>query len=559
MGHVCKAFILAALISVLSSSAFAATLVVHDADPFDDTLCHYTFSGEIMPGDSRYFETLGGTTYGMTLCLDSPGGALGEALKIFERVWDVNLRTEVRPGAECLSSCALIFLGGSLLEGTDVTRQMDRTLWVGGQLGYHGPGLAQSTEALVDPSKVRQAFGTALLAATRLFELNRISDRGRSPMTDHLLHQWLRTPFDDMYMIETVGDAILADIPVAGLRYPETITDQHLQNVCNNVYLRGGFPEAGGRSSTIVQDFTNTRALLDRLAEEYHYQDRTLLRRDDPDHAVGFFGPFYSATKYYVLGCRVSVNPQGVRAFGPRDYYFGDYPISVMITEYEQDEEIPAILASGESNRERVREQLPPIYLYPMDQRLDQLALTPLPAAVQEPVALKPPVPAVPSAPNYTHYIARDLLGGDLTSMRLASGLDVQPALDACAQRSDCVAVTVDRWNGLAFLKSIATFVRPAEIQPKADSFIKAEHLGLYRLSSRKPVIRRRKDKAFDGESYRRIDSLDYEDCAAICLGDSECHGFNFRAADRFCSLFNRPPEYFTRAGVQIGLKLQVE
>lgn len=550
-----KQFIFVALALALSvfpvEKGFSATLDVHEVDPLDDTVCQYTLRGEIEAGDAAKFEGLGGTSYGMTLCLNSPGGSLGEALRIFDKVWQANLRTMVMPGEECLSSCALIFLGGSLLEGTDVTRQMDRTLWVGGDLGFHGPARLMASGEAVDPAEVERSFGTALLAATRLFELNRISDRGRRPMTDHLLHQWLRTPFEQMYTISTIGDAILTDIPVAGLRYPDQITDEHLSNVCNSVSLRGNFPEAGGRSATIIKDFTDTSELWKRVSQDYFFTERRFHRQKIDGIEVAVMGPYFSATKYYVLGCRVSVDPKGVAEFNARSYYYGDYPISVTIFAYEQEEELPSHLRWTANEREELSDSLPPLYLYPMDM--------PLASAAKSSVARAPVADSAHAAvvPTFTQIKGRDLRGGDLTMIRLKSGTDPTEALDICAGMAECVAVTVDRWNALAFLKSSGAFAQGAEVQPKADSYIKPTHMTLYRADLREKVIRRRADKAFQGHGYQTLERVEYDQCARLCLADENCNGFNHDMGRRECALFDRPPEYFTRKGFQIGLKLQ--
>lgn len=44
--------------------------------------------------------------------LDSPGGVVFDAIVIAERIHDLGLATLVPEGAECMSSCVYVFLGG---------------------------------------------------------------------------------------------------------------------------------------------------------------------------------------------------------------------------------------------------------------------------------------------------------------------------------------------------------------------------------------------------------------------------------------------------------------
>ena len=137
--------------------AAAGTLTSENND-----YCDWKFTGQIVEGDADKIQKIPTYTGGISLCLDSPGGNLSEALKIFELIWSDNLTTMVLPGDRCESACAIAFLGGSTLEGTDVTRQIYRVIWPGARLGFHGPSLDLNTGQSYQDKHINTAFKTAL-------------------------------------------------------------------------------------------------------------------------------------------------------------------------------------------------------------------------------------------------------------------------------------------------------------------------------------------------------------------------------------------------------------
>ena len=71
-------------------------------------------TGTIVPGsaDRVAAEVAAHGEYVKTVALDSPGGAVGEALKIGQLIRDKGFATSVAAGALCASSCPLVFAGG---------------------------------------------------------------------------------------------------------------------------------------------------------------------------------------------------------------------------------------------------------------------------------------------------------------------------------------------------------------------------------------------------------------------------------------------------------------
>jgi hypothetical protein len=123
---------------VIIGSLLLAKVVAADAMTFswrDNSTVQA--SGPIEEGDAGRFEAL--QTF-ETLELDSPGGLVGEALRI-ARNMDVrgNIRTVVKPGQSCASACAMaLFVSGKT-----------RIVYWGGRLGIHScasPDGAQAPE-----------------------------------------------------------------------------------------------------------------------------------------------------------------------------------------------------------------------------------------------------------------------------------------------------------------------------------------------------------------------------------------------------------------------------
>ena len=92
-------------------------------------------TGEIVAGDAARFAALQKFT---TLELDSPGGSVGEALRIAENMDQRGkIRTVVRPGASCASACAMaLFVSGS-----------SRVVYMGGRVGIHSCATQDGTAA----------------------------------------------------------------------------------------------------------------------------------------------------------------------------------------------------------------------------------------------------------------------------------------------------------------------------------------------------------------------------------------------------------------------------
>jgi len=266
--------------------------------------CDYLFSGPIETGDAAQFEDIGRTYSGEKICFDSEGGSLLEGQRIFDRIWEYQLITRVEAGQKCLSACAIAFLGGSLTQGTAVVHFMDRKISPGARLGFHAPSLGLDTQNSYNSAQVNKAFEIALSAAEGLFRIKATELHSVKPMSDFLYYQILRTRPDDMYYIDTVGRAVMANIPLQNINYPTKMTERMIENICDSAYLY------------------HVEGLVSDLSIEAHYQTtregnyggpRVLLQRKG-DRYLGVVRDYQTEAKFYERVCKVEIDSDSMRS-----------------------------------------------------------------------------------------------------------------------------------------------------------------------------------------------------------------------------------------------------
>lgn len=538
----------------LASAAQAAEITEVSSE-----LCDFSLTGEIKNGDAKELrrsrravqEFVNGSS--IKLCLDSPGGSLTEGLKLFKEIWGMNIKTHVLPGAQCESACALAFLGGSYTMGTGQTRAMRREIWPDGRLGFHGPRLIFPAEQSFPGAQVSKAFEVALEIAAKMFELNRLEDRGDSALTDHLLHQFLLTSPDNMYDIETVGDVILSDITLNGVDYSNIDVKEVFLNVCNNIYLEGEFPLLEGHTETIHRDFTSTAALKRSLLKDQSDSSFAIRIEQDGDLYKGVVGPYFIMQMNQRIYC--------FSTFRDRKFAFDDYETSL-------DNEVLLSLfngtpESGEFSYKRWVEHgdtvevrsVPPWYMLDFATPLSDL---PKSAAYHsarrqyEQHSGRKTSFTAPSAAEFVAFPGFDLPGGDIGLIRNAN---LATCKQSCDAKESCSAYTYDRWNNLCFLKSATSTSSRIYIQPKADSYVTPSLAARIRSARTNTTMKKRSNKAFPGSPYRDFGSSSYSQCASFCRDAEKCRGVNF--SNNVCEMFDHPEVYNDRAGTEIGIKHQ--
>lgn len=555
-----KIVVLFALLLNFGTSSSAGELKV-----LTNTFCDWEFSGVIEKGDAEKIRQIPWSMRGLSLCLNSPGGSLSEGLAMFEAIWAKNLTTAVMPGARCESACAVAYLGGSLVDqGTDLTRHVERTLWLGGKLGFHGPGLNLANGQTYTNDDVGKAFQIAIATSARLFEINRVQDRGSRAMTDHLYHRWLKTAPSSMYFIETVGDAILSDLSIGGIDYNFQIRPEHIRNVCDNLLLKGGYPSGGGQTPTIHSEFSGTA----QVKEAHYLEDMTeasesVLMTVKNGYLSAYGGSYSSDTKYYLNGCVVSFSVETIANFS-RDRALStgeEHPIQVAI--FKQGEDIDSDVRDvfwPDSEDVLLEQYVSPIYLLPFEKELNSL-----PKHSEHERALAPSTREVnPDRPElyFIEHRNRDLPGGDIDVINIAKRDDVSnpdECLSLCLNNKACLGVTVDNWNNFCFLKGAGSLHSQFKIQPRSSTYLRPQIAWDVSQDTSQPVMKHRRGKGFDSYPQETQSAMSYEKCAGQCLKEDFCVAVNFKAAEKSCELFADTTPYISMADVEMGLKVHAD
>lgn len=254
--------------AALAAALWAGAGQAADFRPGGDATmdCLMTMSGTIQPGDADRFHqaltsvmrnpphVLNGKTVNSivndgtpaSLCLDSPGGSISEALKMADILynydalhgpsqdgyWIGHLGTAVPAGARCESACALLFLAGGVNYEGDAGRLPMRVLHARAKLGFHSVSL-QVADGNYDAATVNQAFKVALASMEELTARQAILR-----LRPSLLSVILTTPSDSMHYVSTVGEAAEWNIEIRGLPKLKDPTRKNIAMACNHIQRR---------------------------------------------------------------------------------------------------------------------------------------------------------------------------------------------------------------------------------------------------------------------------------------------------------------------------------
>lgn len=170
------------------------------------------------------------------LCLDSPGGDYAQAMRLINVIEkSTGIVTYIPKGAECSSACSLIFLSGNTWIGQGATKQYNaRIIHVGGTLGFHAPFTNFDSSTSFSGRDGNKIFALAVKALSEANSL-RLQKRssGEEVFNDFLFSGFLSTPPERLFNIQTVGDAVLADIDVRGLPLLQEFKKNDVYRVCD--------------------------------------------------------------------------------------------------------------------------------------------------------------------------------------------------------------------------------------------------------------------------------------------------------------------------------------
>ena len=300
-------------------------------DPQDYGDCSLRFDGVIEPGDlMRAAEQDVMSGFNARICLNSPGGSLGEVLNFLKAAnGDTGgffFGTRVQTGDECLSSCAILFMFGQAFGAN--SPYPSRQLEPGAKLGFHSPFIRDGANPAASDAEV---FRVALQVAKLLADSSYKALTAAGPaLPPELLAIVLGTPSADMRYVDTIAEAKLMDIELTeDLEYravfPDTRAsfDQIYRRICissHTLTYRQHFVREG-------YDFAD---LVSRTADPTYQSADYVVHVRERDPATGtsserrralLTGPSYSVPGWFSAGaqqyCRVDLSvepaPGGLR------------------------------------------------------------------------------------------------------------------------------------------------------------------------------------------------------------------------------------------------------
>lgn len=493
--------------------------IAADVSKVDHPVCDYRLEGPIEDGDAAQMEPLRGTYDGITLCLNSPGGSLIEGRKVFDEIWAGNIKTRVLSGDRCESACALAFLGGSINTGSANIRFQERVIEPGARLGFHAPSLNLPSGGTYPAQLVNSTFETALKSAEDIFAMNLHEEHGVVAMNNFLYQRILTTRPDDMYYITSVGDAVMANIDLSGVDLPVTPKLENLTALCDN-YWAANRQAARPNYSSAAEYFTEIRKGI--------YGTRNPVEVEQRGQYAAKVNDYFSAAKFMEFSCIAAIN---------EDFRRGSSDVWLRIYRHWSEGETPEDLAEA-------AEVSVPIW-YMLDPQ------TPIAAFVEGGASASDV-----ATDNFVKFAGIDLFGGDLDDGTVRTN-SKDSCIQACAERDDCDAVTMDRWNGYCYLKSVSQSRQTLYVLSKATTWIKAP-MDQEVYKARRGVIKHwsREDKGFPGNPFAAKPAESLKACMRLCYS-YECQGVNWRQAQGQCELFEEPAAYSDAIGVVAGFRQQ--
>lgn len=314
--------------------SFAAPALSGTLTPSSHPGCDYEFRGQIVPGDADQLEAIRGSYDGVTLCLDSPGGSVAAGQAMFETVTQASIRTRIPAGWRCESICAVVFMAGSVEMGLGVPiTQRTHQLDPGGVLGFHAPGLDLPAGGTYSSDQIAAAFDIALTAAASFYRASLQERDNWTSFNQFLLARILETPHDQMYRIDTVADAILAQVQLGPALVPGQFSAAEVMNLCDAAYLRQARPLYSvpkGPTLDAWQFLRGSHLTAEaRAFEEMFFSIRLGREGDD---LVGLVGG-YDVDRWSMTGCELRVPVSAVLA-GVTLPEYGEEETSVVATFY---------------------------------------------------------------------------------------------------------------------------------------------------------------------------------------------------------------------------------
>ncbi len=215
----------------------SSSVSAQDADP-NRFYCAHTVEGEINSSTVEQLEANVDSLIDQrdsqsipAVCFDSRGGNLQDGLEIARLLNQHALPAMVLDDGECLSACAMAFLGGRFEIGMSTIRS--RTVESGGAIGFHAPALTIG-DGSYDADTVSASYALALKTISEVMRQRSFSEEEMA--NEFLLYRFLETPPEMMWRPDTVEDYVLSDISIL-LPEPYFANWDYI-NVCDNFVAR---------------------------------------------------------------------------------------------------------------------------------------------------------------------------------------------------------------------------------------------------------------------------------------------------------------------------------
>lgn len=252
-------------------------------------------SGPIVAGDLARLRAIRAEPHS-TVSLKSKGGSFQEGMAIARWFYQTKMRTVIEDANECLSACAIAFLGGSAQgeEGMDLP---GRSLSPRARLGFHAPflnlGPGRFTEAHVQTYYDRA--------------VRTIVDVVSNARYLHVEHgdaaELMRPQRTELLYLDTAQLAGRYNITVQGLKMPPHLTQTMALSLCAN-----GWDWAHNSRLTDVTATEDPDVFSEAqtLVRETRWTARDAMARDSYDRTL-LFVPLTPAILYQTIYCVLEV------------------------------------------------------------------------------------------------------------------------------------------------------------------------------------------------------------------------------------------------------------
>lgn len=228
------AFCCLIFIAVNTAQGAEFSIVSSDLDKQSPT-CTISMNGVITEGDTdklkaldlklfRDFPEKEGWPGGIKLCLNSSGGSFREALNIAKEIVASDITTVIQPMISCLTTCGIVFIAGGY--SVETAYFSNRYLHRSGRLSL----------SIGSPEENQGTYATAIGEIGELIGLRKGTNSTVIPVP--LLIRLLSSFGGPPVAIETVSDALRADITVFGIAVPKAVNTTTLCNACFNFFSK---------------------------------------------------------------------------------------------------------------------------------------------------------------------------------------------------------------------------------------------------------------------------------------------------------------------------------